>query len=438
MSVTDKIWKWVGSNPIKTIIIAGLFVRLLVYALYQHITLYPDTDDYISLAERIHDFNLAGYEGERTPGYPLLICMTGFSDVLLAIFQSLIGLCTLIVVYKTMILSGIGKKYSLTITLLLSCYLPAIFFEVAILTESITLFIVTFILFLFFKLIKNKDYTFSSFLWLSLLSGYLVLIKPFYIFLPFLLVFLLLLSGNKMRGIWSRYAIFISVPLFLFLGWSYVNKMNTGYFVSSTYYGFNLAQNCVAFAENTAPEYSEIGEIYARYRDNRVSDKELAMTIWDAYPELEKMTALSLPDLSEKLYDYSIATIKENPVAYLKQVFISWSDFWKTSLYWEPYSFGISGASTPILYICYAERILLQLIKILFVLLIPFNIVFSIRKKKISPQLIISLVVLAASLLQAFATYGTNSRYSFPFEMFIVVSVALNLIQFRKDDRKTA
>lgn len=438
MSLVNKIWKWANDNPIKTIIIVGLIIRLLVSALYQHITLYPDSRDYILLAERLRDFSLSGYEGERSPGYPLLIYLTGFSGILIAITQSLIGICTLIVIYKTMISTGVKRNFSFSIILLLSCYLPTIFFEVTLLTETVTLFIVSLIFFLFFKLTKDKEYSFSTFLWLTLLCGYLILIKPFYIFLPFLLTIILLCQKNKIKTIWAKCTIFVLIPSLVFLGWSYVNKVNTGYFVSSTYYGFNLAQNCVTFAKKTTPEYAEIGDIYAKYRDKRVSDKETAMTIWDAYPELTEKTGLSLPDLSKKLYDYSIATIKMNPVAYLKQVFVSWCNFWKTSLYWEPYSFSVPQASQIVLYICYAERILLQVVKILFVLLIPINIVFCIRKRRITPQLTISLIVLTASVLQAFATYGTNSRYSFPFEMLIVISVVLNYIQYLEYKRKTA
>lgn len=438
MSKVNKIYTWAIDNPIKTIIITGLFVRLLLSLLYQHITIYPDSYDYVSLAERLCSFNLSGYEGERSPGYPLLICLSGFSNIFLAILQSCIGICTLILSYKTLVIAGMKEKLSLVIALILSCYLPAIFFEIAILTETLTLFIISLIFYLFIKTIKEGVYTISVIVWLSLLCGYLVLIKPFYIFLPFLLVLILLCTKNQIKSIWVKYMILFIIPLFAFMGWSYLNKVNTGYFVSSTYYGFNLAQNCVNFAENTTPEFMEFGDTYAKHRDNRISDKERAMVIWDAYPELEEKTGLSLPDLSNKLYNYSIATIKLNPGAYLKQVFISWRDFWKTSLYWEPYNFGVSQASQFVLYVCYAERVLLEIIKILFILLIPFNIILSFRKRNITPQFTISLVILVASILQAFATYGTNSRFSFPFETLMVLSVALNFMEYVKYKRKAA
>lgn len=434
----NQIWSWVNDNPVKVIFLAGIFMRLLVAALYQHITLYPDSEDYIYLAEWLSDFNLSGYEGQRSPGYPLLILLAGFSDVVVVILQALAGIGTLIVSYKTMSLLGMRKEAALTTTLLLSLYLPAVFFEFAILTETVTLFVISLVFYFYFRQYKKDETSSINLLMVTLLCAYLVLIKPFYIFLPILLIAFFLINNKPLNGLWKGCAIVLLIPSFVFLGWSYTNKENTGYFVSSTFYGFNLAQTCVSFAEKTTPEYQEIGEIYAKYRDNRISDKEEAMVIWEAYPELQEKTGLSFPDLSKKLYDYSIATIKENPAAYLKQTFVSWCDFWKTSLYWEQQNFGVSGASDAIQYICYLERILLQLIKILFVILIPINIACSVRRKEISPQLMISVIVLMASILQALSTYGTNSRYSFPFEMLIVISVTLNYLQYRARKKKTA
>ena len=319
---------------------------------------------------------------------------------------------------------GKEKESALVITLMFAYYIPTVFFEMTVLTETLTLFVICLIFYFFFEEISGEKTRLS---WLVILCSYLVLIKPFYIFLPFVLLAILLIKKKL-----ARYILIFVFPLLAFLGWSYVNKVNTGYFVSTTFYGFNLAQSCVSFAEKTTPEYQEIGNIYAKYRDNRTTHKEEAMVIWEAYPELTELTELSFPDLSNKLYDYSIATIKENPASYLKQVFISWCDFWKTSLYWEPHNFAVPKASQPMLYITYVERILFQLIKILFVLFIPYNIIRGVRERKIEPPFIISLVVLTASLLQAFVTYGTNSRFSFPFEALILVSVALNLIAYRK------
>jgi len=446
MELFSKIWLRLNANPVKTIVFTAILFRVAILFLYGQITPYPDSDDYIALANRLLRLDLSGYEGERSPGYPFLLAffslpfLSSHGVILLIIpfVQMLAGIFALILLYRICLTVNIRKELALAISLFFSCYLPTVFFEFTILTESLTLFVVMLIFYYFFCYLYQEK-TPGKLVAITLLCAYLVLIKPFYIFLPFILFTFLLLYKKLSVSVVSKWLIIWLIPLFAFLGWSYVNKMNTGHFVSTTFYGFNLAQNCVSFAEKTTPEYQEIGEIYARYRDNRVSDNEEAMVIWDAYFELIEKTGLSYPDLSALLYDYSIATIKKNPVSYLKQVFVSWRDFWKTSLYWEPQGFSVPVATDAVLYIIYisyAERILLQLAKMLFVLLIPYNIIVVVRRKQISPALIISVVVVTASVLQAFATYGTNSRFSYPFEMLMAVSVVLNIVNYIQSRRK--
>lgn len=47
--------------------------------------------------------------------------------------------------------------------------------------------------------------------------------------------------------------------------------MNTGYFVPTTFYGFNIAQNCVHFAEKVPEKYALISGIYVRQREKTIS-----------------------------------------------------------------------------------------------------------------------------------------------------------------------
>jgi hypothetical protein len=55
--------------------------------------------------------------------------------------------------------------------------------------------------------------------------------------------------------------------------------------------------------------------------------------------------------------------------------------------------------------------------------LIPFQFNEFIKFKKVTVSLLLTVIVLSTSILQAVVTYGTNDRYSFPFEfmMFFVV-----------------
>ena len=434
MNSKIKLSTWFINNPYTTIIGIGIFIRFIIAILYQHVNIYPDSSGYIYLGERLTTLSLDGYEGQRTPGYPLLLALSSNNMIITILSQNILGIITSIFLYKSLLLISFRKQHAVVFTLAITVYLPIIFFENCILSESLTLLIITLIFYFLFGIIYSERTGNLNYLTLSILCSYLVFIKPFYIFIPFIILLILLLHKRILHYRGSRYAIhryiiIIILPTLTLTGWCSLNYINTGYFTPTTFYGFNSAQNCVAFAEKTNIEYKQIGEIYAKYRNaNQGKGRTTAMSIWEAYDELEETTNLSFVDLSHLLYDYSIVTIKQNPLEYLKQVGISWIDFWKTSLYWQYDSFAIAHANTILKAICYAERILMHILKIIFVLFIPYNLLkYKTKKHYISPQFIISTIVLIASILQAFASYGTNSRFSFPFEILIATSAVMNI-----------
>lgn len=431
--MAGKTINFITKKPITAIIAFCIISRLIIVLLYQNITIFPDSSGYIELAERIAGFNLKDYDGTRSPGYPILLALAGNSLAVTVVLQFIIGAVNAVYQYKTLRLLNFNTKTSFILTVIFNCLLHVIFYETNILTESVTLFFVTLVFYFTIKGLNTEQKLKNSIV-LSLLMGFLVLIKPFYIFLPFLIYGFYTLKNFSFSHIINIRITLLILPLVSFLGWSYVNKMNTGYFVSTTFWGINIAQNCVYFAEKCPEEYKEIGDAYADYRERIIAaDKDVAMTIWYARPELMHITKLSsLPDFSAKLSDYSKATIKENPLDYAKQVFVSWRDFWDTAIYWNYKNFKVPHANQGLVVIWYIQSFILYLIKVLFVLLIPYHLIQFLRKKEINAAVIITTVIFAASLLQAMATYGTNSRFSYPFEFLMMVTILLTFGKKRK------
>jgi len=412
-------------KPVLSIAVFCILTRLLTLLIYCHVTLFPDSDGYIELATRLLNFNLNGYEGQRSPGYPILLFLAHNNLAVTVAIQIITGAATAVYVYKMLQILGFSNKSALIITMLLNSMIHVVFYDFAILTENVTLFFITISFYYIFKLFNGATglkYT----LLLSFLLSYLVFTKPFYIFLPFLIYGLYTLKNFKLSRIINKQILIIVFPLISFLGWSYVNKVNTGYFVSTTYYGINISQNCVYFAENVPDKYRQISNIYVKHRDIAIKeDKDVAMSIWYAYSELREKTGLSFVELSHELSEFSKAAIAQNPGDYARQVFISWKDFWKTDIYWNYDDFNFKYANKAALAVWYIDRTLLQVIKILFILLIPYYLLIFIKNRKITPQLIIITVVFATSLLQAMATYGTNSRFSYPFEFLMIITILL-------------
>jgi len=413
-------------TPLKAIVIFCILSRLFVMALYWNVTNTPDSDTYTYLAELMLKFNLVGYDGERSPGYPFLIALANNWSPLVIVYQMLLGIIAAIYLYKTLRILQFSNRVSLYCTLLFNSMVHVIFYETAILTETMTLFFMVVVFYFILKLLLHGHASFKLVFIISFLLGWLTIIKPFYIFMPFIIYGLYTLKGFRFLRIINKSIFLLVFPLISFLGWSYVNKINTGYFVSTTFYGINISQNCVYFAEKTPDKYHLISSIYVKHREQAIKEnKDVAMTIWYAHNELKEKTGLNFVELSHELGEFGKVAIANNPGDYAKQVFRSWRDFWRTDIYWTYRNFNVKYSNKAFQAVWYIQSFILIILKIIFVLLIPYYFILFLKNRKITPQFIIVTLVFSASLLQAMVTFGTNARYSYPFEFLMLICLLL-------------
>ena len=403
----------------------GLFVRLFIFFIfYTHVTIFPDSSGYIDLSKHILALDYSGYDGMRSPGYPLIIAMS-FGNLYLTVFyQFLLGVLTAVLWYLLLINLNFSKKSSLIITLFLQTFINVYFFETAILMESLVLFLIS----LIFYLITYNNQSLKINVILGFIMGFLVLTKPFYLFIPFLLFgFWFLKSSGDLKKMSSKLIVLV-IPILVFIGWSSIIKKHHGYFASTTLMGVYLSQNCVRFAEKSPVEYNWLSKPYVTYRDKSIAEnKNLAMSIWYAYGEgAYDEYNLEFSELSNSLNEYAKVTIMKNPMAYLNQVvFYSWRDFWKPTIYWNYYDFNFKNANKFFWIIWFVQKYVLYVFRIIFLLLIPMVTIKTIKNRTIDIDFIIMSVIFIASVLQALLTYGTNNRFSFPFEFLIIISVLL-------------
>lgn len=419
--------KFLFHNPLKTLLVWAILYRTIIVFFYQHISIFPDSEGYVTLARLLSDCNLSGYEGMRSPGYPLLLTLLNNNQYLLIGLQLIIGVANSLIVYRNLMLLKFSSRSAFIIAVLLDLLLHVVFYETSILTESLTLFFTSLI---FNALLKDyfKKKVVKRDLLMAFLLSYLVFIKPFYIFLPFLIYGFFILKNFNFGIFRSSKIIIVIFPLLTFLGWSYANKINTGYFVPTTFYGYNLSQNCVYFAEKAPPEYQQISKIYVHHRQKTIREGgNVAMTIWAAYNDLRKETGLSFVDLSFKLNQFSTTLIKNNPADYLKQVALSWNDFWKTDINWNASEFKSKKSAPVFTWIWNMQHYFLRIFKIAFVFNIVLLLFSFFKDRHFSPEIIITTIIVTTSLLQAFSTYGTNSRFSYPFEFMMVIVVLMQI-----------
>lgn len=419
---------FVKNRDIKFLIVFGVFYRLFIFLNYTHVTKWPDSWGFMELSTYLLKFDLANYTGERSPGYPILIFL-GFGTMKITIlYQFIIGIITSIYWYKIALNLKFSSKNALYIALFLETFLHVFFYETAILIESFSLFFFSILFYYLTDDYFNKKSIKNEIL-ISFLFGFLVLIKPFFAYIPFVIYFFSVIKNFRIRTIINQKIIILILPLLAYFGWSYVNKINTGYFVSTTFYGLNISQNCVYFAEKGPKEYQWIIEPYVKYREKTIAEnKDVAMSIWHAHYNDLKYKYPYFPECSYHLGEYAKATIKNNFSDYLFQVVTkSWFDFWKAQIYWHYDEFNFKYINYFFGAIWKIQKLILYIFKFSFLLLIPFYFYEFLKNKKITNEIVMITVVFAGSVLQGIVTYGTNVKYSFPYEFLIILTVLLFL-----------
>lgn len=408
------------------LILFAIFYRVILNLfLYDKIIIENDSVTYQNLAKRITDFNLLGYNGERTPGYPILLLL-GFNSVkIVVLYQHVLGIIAALFWYKTILNFNFSKRNSLWIAMFLQSLFNIYFYESVILVESFCLFFLSIV----FYLISNNYIDNQSFkvdLLMSFLLGFLTLIKPFFAFIPFIIYGFIVLKNFNFNRIINPRIIVVFFSLVSYFGWSYVNKINTGTFTSSTFLGFNLSQNCVYFAEKGPKEYQWIYKPYAERRDlilQKDKNQSAAMAILEIYTiGVYDYKKLSFAEMSNELAKYSIETIKNNPKDYFKQVITkSWLYFWRPNIAIDDQGFKSKKQQIVFNSIWFVQRKLFNIFKYGFILLVPFYLYQFFKNKIITNEFILVVIIFATSVLQGLITYGTNARYSFPFEYIMIL-----------------
>ena len=171
------------SKNLKILLSIEVLFRLVLFLIfYSSVTIFPDSEGYIDLAQRVSNFDFSNYNGLRSPGYPLLISFVNSNLYAVIFIQFGLGIITSVFQYKTLNHLGFSKRNSLIFTLFIGCFLNVFFFETCILVETLVLFLMSAFVYLLSKTsFQNQSLKFDFLI--SFILGYLVLIKSFYIFI---------------------------------------------------------------------------------------------------------------------------------------------------------------------------------------------------------------------------------------------------------------
>ncbi len=419
----------------------AVILRLILLFGYQGYSLFPDSSGYIELADYLSGLNLDNYPGKRTPGYPALIALLGGNLKLITLVQMLFGVLNTYLLYQLILLKTSHKPLAFWTSVFFTSLLHVQFFEVVILTETLTL---TLVLLVFWMIKKhnifNATISLTHLIVLSTLLGYCYLVRPMFIYLPlwFSMVYMYKNIRVNYKKAFVKSILVLTLPILTFYSWSSLNEKNIGVFGSTYFMGINLTQNATSFFEKAPNKDALIRDIFVKHRDSIVrygKTREYPMSIWFAYDELLEKTQLQPHELSAELGRISKNLFLEHPTLYLKQVGVSWRLFWGDSVLWKPNQ--LKSTLLKKVYMGsweYFQKWISLLLKIVFLLISIKHIYVFIKNglKVFDFELFIISTILLGSFAQALVTFGSNARFSFPYLPLIIYIVAINIKPYLK------
>lgn len=413
--------------PILMLTLLWLVTRGILFACYEPVT-YPDSGAYQRLAHQIITLDFRGYDGQRTPGYPLLLALVAANNFAIWLVQSVLALMTALLVYTLLRRAGTSTSWAMLAAVINLLTLNTLFFEPAIMTETVTGFLLVAVSYLIASLVTGKARSANPWL-VGLMTALLILTRSQYIVLIPVFLVLLWWFVRERRG--TTLLIFLLVASAPVLGWAGFNKYQTGYFTITTLLGYNLSNHSGAFMERAPDKDAVLRDTYLKHRDREIAETGAHhMTIFDARQDLLRTTGLSEIGLSREFQRISINLFIAYPADYLRSVGKAWLSYWTEPNYWRLDKVRSPGVSTVVQSLWKVQHLLLRGLNAVFILLTPYVVWRSLtRRDAVSHSMRVALVlaanVVSVSVMQALVEFGENGRYFIPNQPLVLMVVLL-------------
>jgi hypothetical protein len=412
-------------------VFAGL-MRLGLWRIYQPAS-FGDTPAYLRLAEVISGGSLRGYDGTRTPGYPAFLALAGGDPARAWIAQMGLGLLITLGIYwvcwrlsrRPPLAAAVAASYSLLPGLL--------FFEGALLTETLTTFFVIACMVCLAGLegSTNDRQAVGIAGVLGLSASLAALTRPLFFVLPVVLLPFVWHLVRERRRRWVCCGVFLLAPILCLGGWLAFIHGKYGMISPTVMGGYSLVQHTGAFFEYLPDEAAPIRDTYLRFRDAQVAARGTQTNaIWDAIPEISRVSGLGFYDLSREMQRLSLWLIREHPELYARSAAEGWIAFWKAPVFWQP-ELVSAGWLRPWLEAAAAITRPLLVVANLIFLGLCLGALFMGRMRRAltasSTVLAGAVMVLVVSVVQTLLDHGDNPRFLVPLQMVVVMVVVLSI-----------
>ena len=318
---------------------------LLVLAFGAYLYVWPhapvidgDSAQYLAVAADMADGRLDALHF-RTPGYPLLLVLTGSIETptrLLFVVSLVLHLASVLMLASLLRKLNLGRPWiaSVTVILLLPPFVEP---SAYVMTENLAqaLLVAGFCCLVVCVVDGVMLYAIAA----GAAFGSAALVRPVYQgLLPFLALAFAILAVSSMQSPVPRAAIARKAGVLLAAwgvivgGYAVANSARFGWFGVTPSLGFHLSTKTIGFVERLPEEYAGVREILVRARDAELVKRGGTHTgtqaIWSARDELREATGLSEPELSSFLVRMNLVLIRRAPIEYLQDVARSCAVYW--------------------------------------------------------------------------------------------------------------
>lgn len=401
----------------------------------------PDSHGYLQAAQDLKDLRLEALP-DRSLGYPLLLVLAASADNPrqgLFILQMLLHFMSALLLVFVMRTVGLHKSLIVAFVVLASLP-PSVAPAGYVLSETASEFTLTLAVSGLLLWLAGRG---GGWLILSLLFTVAsALVRPTYQLLgPILactLVVIAPLLPEPPRRLRVAALWLILAPSFLLGGVILFNQRNYGFPGLTPLFGFNLTTRTIHFVERLPDEQAAIRDVLVAHRNNDLvvsgSDHTGYMSVWMAIPELQVVTGLSKPALSQKMLRLNLLLIRRAPLNYLAEVVRS------MATYWMPTPPDLANCGSRVLQLTWGLLILMILMLFTInvfifsgLILLAYSIPqhrgrwFTSHDNGIVAGIVVALCVIYYSMTVSALVETGNPRYRGPTELLIWFSLLLGV-----------
>jgi hypothetical protein len=427
-------WRGVPVQDRRYVALLGgvaIAIRLGLILAYQPV-LATDSHSYLDLAHRLAALHLHGSSGARTPGYPLLLLVLGYSPVATWCVQALLGVAATLLVYALARRLGAGAQVAFAAGLLYALDLEVLALERTVLTETLTSFLLLVAAHLTVAIVTARRARRATLGALGLVLAYLCVVRPDQLAIAVYVAVAVCIAIATARTAGPRFgrgalAWIIVPPVVVLAAWAGVNRATIGVSTVSTVLGYNMIDHVAPYVQPEPGRDHGITVAYVAARQRRQArTSDLGNLSADAQPAMERASGLDAAHLSGRLLGIAGGVIEHHPLQYLGSSLRQWPHFWLAPNY--AYRFADGRPSAALRAIWGLERVLVGVINLVFVLLLAADLVQRARRRTpllSRAALVLAGVPLVGMIVATFLAYGDTGRYGYVyFPLVLSVSFA--------------